>query len=170
MKKTILMILLVLFGIVLIASAASLQLGVKAPDFKLKDTTGKEFSLTASEWKGKVLLFVAMTIDNSRMNAAVSEEMAKDAGLDKRNIAGAAIFAAPSAEAFAALKDRQKKKGKIYLIDKDDLITRLWGLQAKSSNVVFLDKGRICRYIYKGKLSAAEIAKLVQTIKTYQVK
>ena len=47
------------------------------------------------------------------MNAAVSEEIAKDTGLDKKNIAGAAIFAAPSANALAALKERQKKKGRI---------------------------------------------------------
>ncbi len=164
------MILLVLFGTVSMAAAAPLQGGVKAADFKLKDTTGKEFSLNAPEWKGKVLLFIAMTTDNSKMNAAVSEEIGKSAGIDKRNIAGAAIFAASSTAALAALKDRQKKKGKIYLIDKDDLITRLWGLQPKSSNVVFLDKGRVCRYIYKGKLSAAEISKLIQTIKTYQAK
>jgi predicted transcriptional regulator len=170
MKKTFLLILLVLFGTVSITTAASLKVGVKAPDFKLKDTTSKEFSLNVPEWKGKNLLFIAMTIDNSRMNAAVSVEIAKDAGIERRNFAGTAIFAAPSADAFATLKDRQKEKRRIYLIDKDDLITRLWGLQPKSSNVVFLDKGRICRYIYKGKLSAAEIAKLIQTIKTYQSK
>ncbi len=170
MKKIILIFLFVLFGTVSITTAAPLQVGVKASDFKLKDTTGKEFSLNAPEWKGKVLLFIAMTTDKSKMNAAVSEEIAKDTGLDKRSIAGAAIFAAPSATALAALKERQKKKGKIYLIDKDDLITKLWGLQAKSSNVVFLDKGGICRYIYKGKLSSAEISKLIQTIKTYQAK
>ncbi|MGA3084294.1 MAG: hypothetical protein ABSE95_05815 [Thermodesulfobacteriota bacterium] len=130
MKKIILLILFVLFGTVSIATTASLQVGHKASDFKLKDTTGKEFSLNAPEWKGKVLLFIAMTTDNSKMNAAVSEEVGKDTGIYKRNIAGAA----PSGAAFTTLKDRQKKKGKIYLIDKDDLITRRWGLQPKSSN------------------------------------
>jgi predicted transcriptional regulator len=170
MKKTIFMILFVLFGTVSNVTSSPLQVGNKVPDFKLKDTTGKEFSLNAPEWKGKVLLLMGMTTDKSKMNAAVSEEIGKDAGIDKRKLAGAAIFAAPSAEAIEVLKDRQNKKRRIYLIDKDDLITKLWGLQPKSSNVVFLDKGRVCRYIYEGKLSAAEITKLVQAIKTYQVK
>lgn len=164
------MILFVLFGTVSIATAASLQVGVKAPHFKLKDTPGKEFSLNAPDWKGKVLLFIAMAMDKSKMNSAVSEEVGKDTGIDRKNMAGAAIFAAPSAAAIEVLKDRQNKKRRTYLIDKDDLITKLWGLQPISSNVVFLDKGMICRYIYKGKLSTTEIAKLVQTIKTYRVK
>ena len=170
MKKIILIFLFVVFGTVSIAAAAPLQVGVKASDFTLKDTTGKEFSLNAPEWKGKVLLFIAMTTDKSKMNAAVSEEIAKDTGVRQKKYAGAAIFAAPSAAAIDVLKDRQKKKRRIYLIDKDDLITRLWGLQPKSSNVVLLDKGRICRFIYKGKIPAAEISKLIQTIKTYQAK
>ena len=110
MKKSILMILFVVFAAVSMATAAPLQVGVKAPDFKLKDTTGKEFSLNAPEWKGKVLLFHAMTTDKSKMNAAVSEEIGRDAGINKKTIAGAAIFAAPSAEAIEVLKDRQKEK------------------------------------------------------------
>ena len=80
MKKLILVILFVVFGTVSIAAAAPLQVGVKAADFKLKDTTGKEFSLNAPEWKGKVLLFVAMTVDKSKMNASVSEGIGQDTG------------------------------------------------------------------------------------------
>jgi hypothetical protein len=35
---------------------------------------------------------------------------------------------------------------------------------------VILDKERICRYIYKGKLPPEEVTKMVGIIKEYQVK
>ena len=171
MKKNILLILFLLLWLLSSAIASPLQIGGKAPDFKLKDITGKEFSLNAPPWRGKVLLFIAMPIKESKTNAAVSEAIAKDAGIDRGNkLAGAAIFAAPSEAALTALKARQKQTGKIFLIDQDQAVTKLWGLSRGSSNVVFLDKTRVCRYIFPGKLSTAEIAKLVQTIKTYQAR
>jgi predicted transcriptional regulator len=170
MRKTILTILFVLVWAISFASAAPLKVGAKAPDFKLKDTTDKEFSLNAPEWKGKGLLFIAMTIEESKTNAAVSKEIAKADIVKGNKFAGAAIFFAPSAAASAALRDRQKTTGKIFLIDGNDIMAGLWGLQRNASNVVFLDKGRICRYLYKGKLSEAEFAKLIWTIKTYQAK
>ncbi|MBU1256008.1 YtfJ family protein, partial [Patescibacteria group bacterium] len=43
-------------------------------------------------------------------------------------------------------------------------------LQNDSSNVVIVDKERICRYIYKGKLPPEEVAKVIEIIKEYQVK
>lgn len=171
MRKIILTILVVLIWAISSATAAPLKIGGKAPDFKLKDTTDKEFSLNVPGWKGKGLLFIAMTIEESKTNAAVSKEIAKDGGIIRGNkFAGAVIFFAPPDAAYAALRDRQKTTGKIYLIDKGDVMAGLWGLQRKTSNVVFLDKDRICRYFYKGKLSAAEIDKLIQTIKTYQAR
>jgi predicted transcriptional regulator len=39
-----------------------------------------------------------------------------------------------------------------------------------SSDVVVLDKERICRYIYNGKLPQEELVKMIQIIKEYQVK
>jgi predicted transcriptional regulator len=171
MTKTIPMILLLFLLAVSTATAAPLQVGVKAPDFKLKDITGKEFSLNTPSWKGKGLLFIAMPIKESKTNAAVSEAIAKDAGIDRgTTLAGAAIFAAPPEAALTALKARQEQTGKIYLIDPKESVTKLWGLSRNVSNVVFLDKARVCRYLFPGKLSTAEITKLVQTIKTHQAR
>ena len=44
MKKTVFALLLVLLWTVSTAVAAELKVGDKAPDFKLKDSTGKEYS------------------------------------------------------------------------------------------------------------------------------
>ena len=59
------------------------------------------------------------------------------------------------------IKSKQEKTGAIILVDDNYTILNLWGLKNHSSNVVVLDKERICRYIYKGKLPAAEVEKLI---------
>jgi predicted transcriptional regulator len=56
------------------------------------------------------------------------------------------------------------------LLDYYYTILNLWGLKNDSSDVVVLDKDRICRYIYKGNLPAEEVAKLLKVIKEYQAK
>ncbi|MBU2054826.1 MAG: YtfJ family protein, partial [Proteobacteria bacterium] len=68
------------------------------------------------------------------------------------------------------VKSKQEKTGAIILLDYDYTILNLWGLQNDSSNVVILDKERICRYIYREKLSSEEVAKMIEVIKEYQVK
>ena len=55
MKKTIIVILLALFSTLALSAAAELKVGDKAPDFKMKDSTGKEYSLEDPRFKGKVL-------------------------------------------------------------------------------------------------------------------
>jgi predicted transcriptional regulator len=58
----------------------------------------------------------------------------------------------------------------IFLLDPDYALLNSWGLTNKVSNVIVLDKQRICRYIYKGKLPKAEIDKLLNVIREYQAK
>ncbi|HMK65979.1 MAG TPA: hypothetical protein VK564_09300 [Thermodesulfobacteriota bacterium] len=168
MKRAVWLMILLLFCTPLAAKAAPLQAGTKAPDINLKDITGQAFSLTSPPWKGKMLLFVAMPITEARTNVAVSESIAKEGGIDRTKLAGAAIFAAPPDDALKILKARQKETGKTYLIDPSETATKLWGLKKGASNVILLDKGRVCRFLYSGKLPGPEIAKLIQTIKKYQ--
>jgi len=56
------------------------------------------------------------------------------------------------------------------LLDDKYTILNLWGLKNHSSDVVVLDKERICRYIYEGKLPEGEVSKMANIIKEYQVK
>ena len=55
MKKTVVMLLLALLWTASAAVAAELKVGDKAPDFKLKDSTGKEYSLASADFEGKVI-------------------------------------------------------------------------------------------------------------------
>ena len=53
MKKTVFALLLVLLWTVSAAVAAELKVGDKASDFKLKDSTGKEYSLDHPQFKAR---------------------------------------------------------------------------------------------------------------------
>ena len=70
----------------------------------------------------------------------------------------------------SAIKSKQEKTGAIIIQDYDYTILNLWGLKNDSSEVVVLDKERICRYVYHGKLPAEELAKMLRIIKEYQTK
>lgn len=171
MKKAIFLILFVLLWTVSSATAAPLKVGDKAPDFKLIDTLKKEWTLNSPEWKGKVIMFIAMPTDEFRTNAAISEAIYKDKGVDKVNkYAGAAIISRPSIVAKTSLRRAQRKMGKVMLMDEEDVVLKSWGLKAGVSNVIFLDKDRICRYIFNGKVPTDEVAKLMDIVKTYQNK
>jgi predicted transcriptional regulator len=43
-------------------------------------------------------------------------------------------------------------------------------MENDSSNLVVLDKNRICRYLYKGKIPESEIPTIIQIIKLHESK
>jgi predicted transcriptional regulator len=178
MKKTVVMLLLALVWTVSAAGAAELKIGDKAPDFKLKDSTGKEYSLDDPRFKGKVLYVAYVDPDEKDTNNHVEDALKRErdsGGLDKARYEGFGIanLKATNLPNFiikALIKSKQEKTGAIVLLDYDYTILNLWGVKNDASDVVVLDKERICRYIYNGKLPPEELAKMIQTIKEYQVK
>jgi predicted transcriptional regulator len=178
MKKTVLGILLALICTVSFAVAAELKVGDKAPGFALKDPAGKEYTLDTPQFKGKVLYIAYVDPDEKDTNNHVEDALKKekDAGaLDKNRYEGfgiANLKASPLPNFIInmAIKSKQEKTGAVVLLDPDYAIINLWGLKNDSSEVVVLDKDRICRYVYHGKLPAEELTKMIQIIKEYQVK
>ncbi|MBU2226624.1 MAG: hypothetical protein KJ936_02960 [Proteobacteria bacterium] len=176
MKKTVLMALLAIVWTVSAALAAELKVGDKAPDFRLKDSTGKEYSLASPEFEGRVISIFYVDPDEKDMNVHVEDVLLKDPGLDRKNkykglgITNMKATALPNFLIKGIVKSKQEKTGAVILLDYDYTILNLWGLQNDSSNVVILDKERICRYIYREKLSSEEVAKMIEVIKEYQVK
>jgi predicted transcriptional regulator len=158
------------------AIAVELRTGDRADDFSLKDSLGKEYTLNSPELKGRVLYFNYADPSSKDMNKHVDDALKSDPGLDrKRSYAGLGIanMKASLLPDFAierVIKRKQKETGATILLDNNYIILNSWGLKNNVSNVVVLDKERICRYIYKGKLPAAEVEKLINTIKEYQVK
>ena len=55
-------------------------------------------------------------------------------------------------------------------MDPNYALLNQWGLTKKTSNIILLDKQRICRYLYKGKVPPADVAKVIGLVQEYQVK
>jgi uncharacterized protein len=178
MKKTVFLVLLVLLWSVSITVAAELKVGEKAPDFKLKDSTGKEYSLVDPHFKGKVLYIAYVDPDEKDTNNHVEDALKKEkesGGLDKARYEGFGIVnlkasGLPNFLIKSSIKSKQEKTGAIILLDYDYAILNLGGVKNDSSDVIVLDKERVCRYLYNGKLPPEELAKMIKTIKEYQVK
>lgn len=176
MKKTMLAVFFVLIWCILPVWASELKIGDKAPDFSLKDSQGKVYTLDSFEFKGKVLSILYTPSDKKDLNNHVEDILHKDPGLDRNKtymdikIANLKASKLPNFIIKSVIKDKQEKTGAIILLDDRYNILNLWGLKNCSSDLVILDKNRICRYIYKGKLPPEEIIKAINIIKEYQVK
>jgi uncharacterized protein len=178
MKKTVFALLLVLLWTVSTAVAAELKVGDKASDFKLKDSTGKEYTLDSPQFKGKVLYIAYVDPDEKDTNNHVEDALKKEreaGGLDKTKYEGFGIVnlkatMMPNFLIKSAIKSKQEKTGAIIILDYEYTILNQWGLKNDASNVVVLDKERICRYVNSGKLPDNELTKMIAIIKEYQVK
>lgn len=176
MKKTILTVFFVLLWCALPAWAFELKVGDKAPDFSLKDSLGKVYTLESPEYKGRVMSIFYVSPDEKDLNNHVEDALLKDKDLDRKNaykglgITNLKASNMPNFIIKSVIKSKQEKTGSVILLDYDYSILNLWGMKNHSSDVVVLDKERICRYIYKGKLPPEEVTKLIDIIKEYQVK
>ena len=157
-------------------ASAELKVGDRAALFILKDSLGKEYTLNSSEFYGRVVYINYSDISSKDMNKHVDEAIKEDTGIDRqRNYVGVGIAnmkasIVPDFVIARAIKSKQRETGATILMDDNYTILTLWGLKNHASNVAVLDKGRICRYIYKGKLPPHEVARLINIIKEYQVK
>jgi predicted transcriptional regulator len=176
MKKSWWIVFFVLLWSVSTVAAFELKVGDKAPDFWLKDSLGKEYTLSSPEMKGRVLYFNYADPGSKDMNKHVDDALKRDQGLDRKKsyvgfgIANMKASLLPDFVIAKIVKNKQEETGAVILLDDNYIILNNWGLTNKISNVVVLDKNRICRYIYKGKLPPAEVTRLIKIIKEYQVK
>ena len=157
-------------------AAVELKVGDKVPDFRLKDSLGKEYTLNSPELKGRVTYFNYADPGSKDMNKHVDDALKHDPGLDRKTryvgfgIANMKASLLPNFAIAKVVKSKQQETGAVILLDDNYIILNAWGLKNKISNVILLDKERICRYIYKGKLPPAEVTRLIRIIKEYQVK
>lgn len=178
MKKIAFFVLFMLLSTTAVSSAAELKVGDRAPDFKMKDSTGKEYSFEDPRFKGKVLYIAYVDPDEKDTNSHVEDALKKEVdsgGLDKTRYEGFgfANLKATSLPNFiikAIIKSKQEKTGAVVLLDYDYTILNLWGLKNDSSEIVVLDKERICRYRHSGRLPPEEMVRMIKIIKEYQAK
>lgn len=178
MKKTFLAVLLVLLWTVASASAAEIKVGDSAAGFKLKDPKGVEYSLDSTQYQGKVVVIFYADPGSKDLNNELQNALkaARESGkIDKKNYEGLGIVNVkdsilPNFVLRSIIKSKQEETKAVILIDPEYIVLNQWGLTRKTSNIILLDKKRTCRYIFKGKVPSADIAKVIALVQEYQVK
>lgn len=148
-----------------------LAVGMKAPEWMFTDADKKEY--TMASWAGKVLQLNYVDPDESEMNEPFNEAVNKATDVEKRisrdNFKGFGIVDCkstwkPNGLIRTIAGNKAKKFNTTILFDYDAKLQNLWGLPKDSYSVVILDKNRVCRAIYKGKIPESENEKIIQLI------
>ena len=176
MKKIILVLISVLFLISSPVLAGELEVGGTASDWSFKDSEKKEF--TMESWAGKVLMINYVDPDESDLNEHFTDAMkkAKDDGrLNSANykgigIADCAATWKPDFLIRAIAGKKAKKYKTVILFDYEATLRTAWGLKKDTSNVIILDKNRVCQAIVRGRVPDDQVETLVQLVEDLQSK
>ncbi len=155
----------------LIAQAGMLEVGSKAPAWMFNDANKKEF--TMDSWAGKVLQVNYVDPDEQDLNEPYNEVVDKAVKVDKRidsvyfkgiGIVDCKSTWKPNGLIRMIAGNKAKKYKTTILFDYKGTLHEIWGMPKDSYSVVIVDKNRICRAIYKGKIPESENEKIVQMI------
>ncbi|MCX6320879.1 MAG: hypothetical protein NTX93_03630 [Bacteroidia bacterium] len=173
MKKMIITLVFSLFSLTGIFGQQNVKLavGMKAPDWMFTDADKKEF--TMESWAGKVIQVNYVDPDESELNEPFNETVNKAVDIDKRisrdlfqgfGIADCKSTWKPDFLIRMIAGKKSKKFGTTILFDYNWTLLNLWGLSKDNYTVVILDKNRICRALYVGKIPESENEKIIQMI------
>lgn len=172
MRKLIFTIVFVFAGLSsTLGQAVKLEVGMKAPEWTFTDADRNEF--TMDSWAGKVLQVNYVDPDESDLNDSFNDAVDKAADIDKRinkdyfkgfGIVDCKSTWKPNGLIRMIAGNKAKKYDTTILFDYKGTLQELWGLPRDSYTVVILDKNRICRAIYKGKIPESENEKIIQLI------
>jgi predicted transcriptional regulator len=172
MKKLIFTLFLTLISLgYLAAQNGNLVVGQKAPEWMLTDASKKEF--TMNSWAGRVLQVNYVDPDEQDLNEPYNDYLDKAVKTDKRidslRFKGIGVVDCKSTKKPNFLirmiaGNKAKKFKTTILFDYDGKLQQLWGMPKDSYSVVILDKNRICRAIYKGKIPESDNEKIIQQI------
>jgi predicted transcriptional regulator len=172
MKKLIITLFFIPIAITsLIAQAGKLEVGSKAPEWMFTDANKKEF--TMDSWAGKVLQVNYVDPDEQDLNEAYNEVLDKavktDKIIDSTYFKGIGVVDTkstwkPNGLIRTIAGNKAKKYKTTILFDYKGTLHEIWGMPKDSYSVVILDKNRICRYVYSGKIPESENEKIIQMI------
>jgi len=172
MKKLIFTLLFTFLAFTsMYSQAVKLEVGMKAPEWMFTDADKKEF--TMNSWPGKVLQVNYVDPDESDLNDPFNDAIDKATDVDKiineDYFKGFGIVDCKSTwKPNGLIRMIAGKKAKKYdttiLFDYKGKLQESWGLPRDSYSVIILDKNRICRAIYLGKIPDSEIQKVIQLI------
>lgn len=171
MKKNLIISLLVFLALPMTFGQQKLAIGQIAPDWIFTDSEKKEF--TMDSWTGKVLQVNYVDPDESELNEPFNEAIDKAVDIDKRidkelfkgfGIVDCKSTWKPNGLIRSIAGRKAKKFDTTILFDYDGKLQSSWGLPKDSYSVVILDKNRICRAIYTGKIPDSDHEKIIQLI------
>ncbi len=173
MKRIIITLVFSLFALsgVFGQENVKLAVGVKAPDWMLPDSEKKDF--TMDSWTGKVLQINYVDPDESELNEPFNEAVNKAIDVDKilsrDSFKGFGIVDCkstwkPNGLIRSIAGKKAKKFGTTILFDYEAKLQNLWGMPEDNYSVVILDKNRICRALFVGKIPETDNEKIIQLI------
>ncbi len=173
MKRTIFIILIAFIAVGYLAGQAGtkLEIGKLAPEWKFTDADKKEF--TMNTWPGKVLQINYVDPDESELNEPFNDAVKKatdiDKTLDKNFFKGMGIVDCKSTwKPDGLIRSIAGKKAKKFettiLFDYDGVLQKDWGMPKDNYSVVIVDKNRIVRAVYVGKIPESENQKVIDLI------
>lgn len=169
MKKSISVLLFSLM--IVTVHGQKLQVGMKAPEWKFKDADNKEY--TMDKWPGKVLQINYVDPDESELNEPFNESVNKAVDIEKKisreqfqgfGIVDTKSTWKPNGIIRSIAGKKAKKFNTTILFDYEGTLQSLWGLPKDSYSVVILDKNRIVRALFTGKIPEAENERIIQLI------
>ncbi|HUX59051.1 MAG TPA: hypothetical protein VMV77_18920 [Bacteroidales bacterium] len=173
MKKMFITLVFSLFALPVIFGQQNVKLavGMKAPDWMFTDADRKDF--TMDSWVGKVIQVNYVDPDESELNEPFNEAVNKAVDIDKRisrdDFKGFGIVDCkstwkPNGLIRMIAGKKAKKFDTTILFDYKATLQGLWGLPQDSYSVVILDKNRICRALFTGKIPESENENIIQMI------
>jgi hypothetical protein len=173
MKKMIISLVFSLFALSGIFGQQNVKLavGMKAPEWMFTDSEKKEF--TMNSWAGKVIQVNYVDPDESELNEPFNEAVNKAVDVDKRisrdlfkgfGIVDCKSTWKPNGLIRSIAGKKAKKFGTTILFDYDWTLLNRWGLTKDNYTVIILDKNRICRALYVGKIPESDNEKIIQMI------
>ncbi len=155
----------------LVAQTETLEVGKKAPEWVFQDASRKHF--TMNSWAGKVLQVNYVDPDEQDLNEPYNEAIDKAVKVDKRidsvyfkgiGIVDTKSTWKPNGLIRMIAGNKAKKYKTTILFDYDGTLHNIWGMPKDSYSVVLIDKNRICRAVYKGKIPDTDIENIIQEI------
>ena len=152
-------------------NGVKLEVGQKAPDWVFPDANKKQFSM--NNWAGKVMQINYVDPDEQDLNEPFNEVVDKAVKVEKRidstlfkgiGIVDCKSTWKPNSLIRSIAGNKAKKFKTTILFDYEAKLQNLWGLPEDNYTIVIVDKNRICRALFKGKVPDAEVEKTVQLI------
>jgi len=172
MKKLIFTLSITLMALTaLVAQTGKLEVGMKAPEWVFPDADKNDF--TMDSWQGKVLQINYVDPDESDLNDPFNDAIDKAADVDKIinkdyfkgfGIVDTKSTWKPNGLVRMIAGKKAKKYDTTILFDYKGTLHEIWGMPKDNYTVVIVDKNRICRYLYSGKILESDNEKIIQMI------